>query len=78
MSLLAPGTALAAVGLTLEIAARNEQDPGEFLDSLAKAARDQEGGEFPLAVDVIRGMFFRSLHASDSRRTASQRGADTR
>ncbi|MEU5403596.1 hypothetical protein ABZ348_30395 [Streptomyces sp. NPDC005963] len=56
LSLLGAGTAMAAFGLTLEIAARNEQDPGAFLDSLAEASQTRGDREFPLAVDVIRRM----------------------
>ncbi|MFD4834114.1 hypothetical protein ACFWPV_30380 [Streptomyces uncialis] len=41
LSLLASGTAMAALGLTAEIAARSGQGIDELLDALARVAREQ-------------------------------------
>ncbi|MFE7130118.1 hypothetical protein ACFVIM_04600 [Streptomyces sp. NPDC057638] len=57
VSLMAAGIAMAAVGLTAEIAGRSGQSTDALLDSLAQAARTRGDDEFPLAVEVIRGMF---------------------
>ncbi|MFZ3562714.1 hypothetical protein ACOKM5_43030 [Streptomyces sp. BH097] len=57
ISLLAAGIAMAAIGLTAELAGRRGQEPEEFLDSMEGAARSDDGfdgnGEL---VQVLRGM----------------------
>ncbi|MGX2997584.1 hypothetical protein JNUCC64_25540 [Streptomyces sp. JNUCC 64] len=56
LSLIASGLAMAATGLTLELAARSQRNPEELLESLERTARQLGDGPAAPVADVVNGM----------------------
>ncbi|MEU2395740.1 hypothetical protein [Streptomyces sp. NPDC007369] len=65
LSLLASGMAMAALGLTAELAVRTEQSPEELLDGMDQAARDLgDANRDNPVTKVIRAMLHDGGHGA--------------